>query len=64
MTVQARAKVIWLTDNILFSRDGITRTLCNVRSLDKMTKPSLIIGPVLPLVVEITVCGERMTDCN
>ena len=54
MTVHARVKVIWLTERRLYSRDGTTRTISKVRETDKVIDPSLVIGKVLPLAVEIT----------
>ena len=62
--VQARVDVILLIDKRLYSRDGTTRTISNVRVLDKMTDPFPIIGEVLPLVMEITDWGEGRMDYN
>jgi hypothetical protein len=44
--------VIWLTDNILYSREETTRTIFNVSVLDKIIDPSLVTGEALSLVME------------
>lgn len=59
--MQARAEVIWLIDKRLYSREGTTRTLSNVRVLDKIIDPSPVIREVLVVAMEITDWGEGRT---
>jgi len=44
--------VIWLIDNILYSREGTTRIIFNVSVLDKIIDPSLVTGEALSLAME------------
>ena len=62
--MQARAEVIWLTDNKLYSRDGTIRIVSNIRFFERIIFPSPIIGRVLPSAMEIIDYEHGKIDCN